>query len=80
MELQSLTPPIHLLVTWKSDIELHFSWGDSIAIEIQPRKRDVILFIESRLKTSQQLWNHILADPTLRELTVDMLTKANNRM
>lgn len=79
-ELRSLRQPIHLLVTSRSDRELPFLRGDSIEIEIQPRKDDVILYIECRLKNSQQLWDHILADPSLKELTIEMLTKANDRM
>jgi hypothetical protein len=79
-ELQSLDPPIHLLVTSRSDLELHFLRGDIIEIEIQPRKDDVMLYIERRLQNSQQLWNHIQADPSLKELTIEMLTKANDRM
>lgn len=79
-ELQSLNPRIHLLVTSRPDLEPHFLRGDSIKIEIQPRKDDVILYIESRLKNSRQLWDHILADPSLKELTIEMLTKANDRM
>jgi nucleoside phosphorylase len=78
-ELQSLSPPIHLLVTSRPDRDL-FLRGDSIEIEIQPRKDDVILYIECRLKNSRQLWDHILADPSLKELTIEMLTKANDRM
>ena len=79
-ELQSLNSPIHLLVTSRSHRELQFLRGDSIEIEIKPRKDDVILYIECRLKNSQQLWNHILADPSLKELTIKMLTEANDRM
>ena len=79
-ELQSLRQPIHLLVTSRSDRELPFLRGNSIEIEIQPRKDDVILYIECRLRNSQQLWDHILADPSLKELTIEMLTKANDRM
>jgi hypothetical protein len=51
-ELQSLSPPIHLLVMSRSDLELPFLRGDSIEIEIQPRKDDVILYIECRLKVA----------------------------
>ena len=79
-ELQSLSPPIHLLVTSRSDLELPFLRGNSIEIEIQPRKDDVILYVECRLKTSRQLGDHILTDPSLKELTIEMLTKANDRM
>jgi hypothetical protein len=79
-ELQSLSPPIHLLITSRPDRELHFLLRDSIEIEVQPRQDDVILYIESRLKNSRQLWDHILADPSLKELTIEMLTKANDRM
>jgi Cdc6-like AAA superfamily ATPase len=79
-ELQSLRPPIHLLVTSRSDLEPPFLLTDSIELEIQPQTEDVILHIESRMKTNKQLWDHILADPSLRELAIKMLTKANNRM
>jgi Cdc6-like AAA superfamily ATPase len=73
-ELQSLKPPIHLLITSRSELELQFLRDDRIEIEIQPRKDDVILYIESRL------WNHFLAEPSLKERTIEILTKANNRM
>ncbi|KAF4629930.1 hypothetical protein G7Y89_g8218 [Cudoniella acicularis] len=79
-ELQSLSRPVHLLVTSRSGVELPFLLDDSIEIEIQPRKDDVILYIECRLRNSQQLWNHIIADPSLKELIIEMLTKANDRM
>jgi nucleoside phosphorylase len=79
-ELQSLSPPIHLLVTSRPDRELHFLRRDSTEIEVQPREDDVVLYIECRLKNSRQLWDHILADPSLKELTIEMLTKANDRM
>jgi Cdc6-like AAA superfamily ATPase len=79
-ELQSLKPPIHLLITSRSELELQFLRDDRIEIEIQPQKDDVILYIESRLKTNNQLWDHFLADPSLKERTIEMLTKANDRM
>lgn len=79
-ELQSLNPPIYLLVTSRSDLELPFLQGDSIEIEIRPRKDDVILYIECRLEGSHQLWDHIQADPSLKGLVIEMLTKANDRM
>jgi hypothetical protein len=51
-ELRSLYPPISLLVTLRSERELPFLRGVSIEIEIKPRKEDVILYIESRLRNS----------------------------
>ena len=68
-QLQSLTPPISLLVTSRSQRELPFLRGVSIEIEVKPRKGDVILYIESRLEHSQQLGNmfkRILQSKTLR--------------
>ena len=79
-ELQSLIPRIHLLVTSRPEVRLPIMSDDLIEIEIQPRKGDVILFIESRLQDSPLLWDHISKNPPLRDLTMDMLTKANNRM
>jgi Cdc6-like AAA superfamily ATPase len=79
-ELQSLIPRIHLLVTSRSEVRLPIMSDDLIEIEIRPRKEDVILFIESRLQDSPLLWDHISKNPSLRDLTIDMLTKANNRM
>jgi hypothetical protein len=49
-ELRSLNPPISLLVTSRSQRELPFLRGVSTEIEIKPRKKDVILYIESRLR------------------------------
>jgi NACHT domain-containing protein len=79
-ELRSLRPPIHLLVTSRSSEELPISSDDIVQIEIQPRKDDVVLYIESRLNTSQPLWDHIRKSPSLKDLTIKMLTKANDRM
>jgi Cdc6-like AAA superfamily ATPase len=79
-ELQSLSTPIYLLVTSRSDREIPFLRVNSIEIEVKPRKEDVILYIECRLKNSQRLWDHILADPSLKDLTIEMLTSANDRM
>jgi Cdc6-like AAA superfamily ATPase len=79
-ELQSLIPRIHLLVTSRLEMRLPIMNDDLIEIEIRPRKGDVILFIESRLQDSPLLWDHISKNPPLRDLTMDMLTKANNRM
>jgi hypothetical protein len=79
-ELQSLIPRIHLLVTSRSEVRLPIMSDDLIEIEIRPRKEDVILFIESRLQDSPLLWDHISKNPSFRDLTIDMLTKANNRM
>ena len=72
-ELRSLTPPIHLLVTSRSEVRLPIVSDNLIEIDIRPRKDDVILFIESRLQDSP-------LTPSLRDLTIDMLTKANNKM
>ena len=74
-ELQSLIPRIRLLVTSRPEVRLPIKSDDLIEIEIQPRKEDVIRFIESRLQDSL-----LLKNPSLRDLTIDMLTKANNRM
>jgi nucleoside phosphorylase len=79
-ELQSLSPPIHLLVTSRPHRELLLLQGDSVEIEIQPRKDDVILYVESRLQNNPRLLDHILEDRSLKELTIEMLTKANDRM
>jgi hypothetical protein len=79
-ELRSLNPPIHLLGTSRSHLDPHFLRDDSIEIEIKPRKDDVILYIDCRLKNSQQLRNHVLADPSLKDLTIEMLSEANDRM
>jgi Cdc6-like AAA superfamily ATPase len=73
-------PGIHLLVTSRPKVQLPMLRTNLIEIEIQPRKDDVILFIDSRLKDSPLLWGHISEDPSLRDLAMDMLTKANNRM
>jgi hypothetical protein len=79
-ELQTLTPPISLLVTSRSQRELSFLRGVSIEIEVKPRKGDVILYIESRLEHSQQLGNHVQADPSIKDLAIKMLSGANDRM
>jgi Cdc6-like AAA superfamily ATPase len=79
-ELQSLKPPIHLLITSRSGLELPFLRDDRLEIEIQPRKDDVVLYIESRLKTSNQLWDPFQEEPLLKERLVEELTKANDRM
>ena len=79
-ELQSLIPWIHLLVTSRPEVRLPIMSDDLIEIDIRPRKEDVILFVESRLQDSPLLWDHISKTPSLRDLTIDMLTKANNRM
>ena len=79
-ELRSLTPQIHLLITSRLEVRLPILSDDLIEIDIRPRKDDVILFIESRLQDSPLLWDHISNNPSLRDLTIDMLTKANNRM
>jgi hypothetical protein len=79
-ELQSLNPPISLLVTSRSQQELPFLRGVSTEIEIKPQKEDVILYIESRLRKSQQLWNHVQADPSIKDLAIEMLSEANDRM
>jgi Cdc6-like AAA superfamily ATPase len=79
-ELQSLIPRIRLLVTSRSEVRLPIVSDNLIEIEIRPRKEDVILFIENRLQRSPPLWHLIYRTPSLRDLTIDMLTKANNRM
>ena len=79
-ELRSLSPPISLLVTSRSQRELPFLRGVSIELEIKPRKEDVILYIESRLKNNQQLWDHVQADHSIKDLAIEMLSEANDRM
>jgi hypothetical protein len=79
-ELQSLKPPIRLLITSRSDVTLPIASKNPIDIEIQPRIQDVLLFIKSRLKDSPVLLGHISENPELYRLTIDMLTKANNKM
>lgn len=79
-ELRSLSPPISLLVTSRSQRELPFLRGVSIELEIKPRKKDVILYIESRLKNNQQLWDHVQADRSIKDLAIGMLSEANDRM
>jgi NACHT domain len=79
-ELQSLIPRIHILVTSRSDLKLPLLQREGVEIEIQPRKDDVILYVEGRMKKSQRIWDHVLDDPSLRELTIKMLTTATDRM
>jgi Cdc6-like AAA superfamily ATPase len=77
-ELQSLE--IQLLATSRSEVQLPIGSNDLIEIEIQPRKEDVELFIESRLRDSAVLWDYTSKNPPLQDLTFNMLTKANNKM
>ena len=79
-ELQILEPTIHLLVTSRPDLGSPFSQENSHEIEILPREHDVILFTESRLKASNDLWNQISEDSFLRQSIIENLTKANHRM
>lgn len=79
-ELQSLIQRIRLLITSRPEVQLPIMSDGLIEIEIRPRKDDVVLFIESRLQDSPLLWGYISENPSLRDLTIDMLTKANNKM
>jgi hypothetical protein len=79
-ELQSLNLLISLLITSRSQQDLPFLRGVSTEIKIKPRKEDVILYIKSQLRKSQQLWSHVQANPLIKDLAIKMLSKANDRM
>lgn len=79
-ELRSLSPPISLLVTSRSQKELPFLRGVSIKLEVKPRKEDVILYIESRLKNNQHLQDYVQADRSIKDLAIETLSEVNDKM
>jgi nucleoside phosphorylase len=79
-ELQGLKPAVHLLVTSRPYPEIRGLLGDGLKIEIRPRKEDVMLYIQSRLNSSDRLRGHMKADPSLSDLVITPLTEANDRM
>jgi nucleoside phosphorylase len=79
-ELRGLEPAVNLLVTSRPYPEVRDLLTAGLKIEIRPRKKDVILYIESRLKSSGRLRSHIEADPSLSGLVIELLTQANDRM
>ncbi|OAL19334.1 hypothetical protein AYO22_09878 [Fonsecaea multimorphosa] len=79
-ELRQLRPPIRLLVTSRPYPEMRKFFHGASALEIQPRKEDVILFVKSRLESSLSLKGHIDQNASLSDLLVEKLSQANEKM
>ena len=79
-ELRQLQPPVHLLVTSRPIPEIRKFLAGESEIEIQPQKEDVILYVESRLKSGLGLQKHIDQNAALSDHLIEALTQANERM